>query len=117
MFSSFLKSIIPVALLFIASGATAQATMTICADPENPPFSTRQKTGFENKIVEAIVAELHQPIRFHWVRMGRGFVREVIDKGQCDALAAVPVGMRGLLITAPYYRSTYVFVTRKQAPP
>jgi mxaJ protein len=49
--------------------------------------------------------------------MGRGFVREVVNKGHCDLLAAVPVGMRGLLVTVPYYRSTYVFVSRNEDRP
>jgi mxaJ protein len=117
MYSSFLKLTVAMAVLFCAAVLAAQTSVTICADPQNPPFSTRQKTGFENKIASAIGAELHQPVRFHWVRMGRGFVREVVNKGQCDALIAVPVGMRGLLITAPYYRSTYVFVTRSADQP
>ena len=112
MFSSFLRIAIFCGVIIFAACVEAQTPITICADPQNPPFSTRQKTGFENKIAEAIAAELHQPVRFYWSRLGRGFVREVVNKGQCDALVAIPVGMRGLLVTAPYYRSTYVFVTR-----
>lgn len=94
----------------------AEKPFIVCADPQNPPFSTRQESGFENKIAIAIGAELHQPVRFHWSRMGRGFVREVVNKGACDAIIAVPVGMRGLLVTSPYYRSTFVFVTRRSEP-
>lgn len=117
MFSSFLKLSIVATVLFSAAVIAAQTPITICADPQNPPFSTRQRTGFENKIADAIGAGLNQPVHFHWVRMGRGFVREVVNKGQCDALIAVPVGMRGLLTTEPYYRSTYVFVTRSSDEP
>jgi mxaJ protein len=95
----------------------SQAPITICADPRNPPFSTSTGIGFENKIAKILGEELHRPVRFHWARMGRGFVREVVDKGACDAIAAVPVGMRGLLVTAPYYRSSYVFVTRAEEKP
>ncbi len=103
-------------VLAVPAVCWAQKTFTVCADPQNPPFSTRIETGFENKIAKAIAAELHQPVRFHWSRMGRGFVREIMNKGACDALIAVPVGMRGLLVTSPYYRSTYVFVTRRSEP-
>jgi mxaJ protein len=95
----------------------AEQPLSVCADPDNPPFSTRQQTGFENEIAKIVAAELHRPVRFHWARMGRGFVREVMNKGGCDAVIAVPVGMRGLHVTEPYYRSTYVFVRRRTDPP
>src|SRR3954453_1990400 len=104
-------------VLSFSLSLSAPEPLTICADPQNPPFSTRQATGFENKIAKAIAVELHQPVRFHWQRMGRGFVREVVNKGACDAVIAVPVGIRGLRVTTPYYRSTYVFVTRRSERP
>jgi mxaJ protein len=102
-------------LSFIAPGFAA-APLKVCADPQNPPFSTRQQSGFENRIAKAIGAELNEPVEFHWARMGRGFVREVMNKGACDALIAVPVGMKGVLVTAPYYKSSYVFVEHKGGP-
>jgi mxaJ protein len=106
------------ALLFVAAPLLwAEEPFTVCADPQNPPFSTRKQSGFENRIANAIAAELHEPIRFHWSRMGRGFVREIVNKGACDAVISVPVGIRGLRVTAPYYRSTYVFVTRRADTP
>src|SRR4051794_38326019 len=111
MFSNSRK--VAALLLTLSASLFASEPLTICADPQNPPFSTREGTGFENKIAKAIAVELHQPVRFHWQRMGRGFVREVVNKGACDAVIAVPVGMRGLLVTTPYYRSTFVFVTRR----
>jgi mxaJ protein len=115
MFSNSLR--LALVTLSFSLSLCAIEPLTICADPQNPPFSTRQATGFENRIAKAIAVELHQPVRFHWQRMGRGFVREVVNKGACDAVIAVPVGMRGLRVTAPYYRSTYVFVTRRSEQP
>jgi mxaJ protein len=115
MSSNSLK--VSVLLLAAALSLWAREPLTVCADPQNPPFSTRQGSGFENKIANAIAAQLHQPVRFYWQRMGRGFVREVVNKGACDAVIAVPVGMRGVRVTSPYYRSTYVFVTRHAEPP
>src|SRR5712672_2547950 len=41
--------------------------------------------------------------------MGRGFVREYLDKSQCDLLIGIPTNYRPVLTTSPYYRSTYVF--------
>ncbi len=49
---------------------------------------------------------------FVWARSRRGFLREQFSKNVCDVLVGVPVGMRGVLTTKPYYRSSYVFVTR-----
>jgi mxaJ protein len=90
--------------------------LVVCADPQNAPLSDRQKTGFDNRIAEVIGADLHRPVRFYWARKGRGFVREVVNKGSCDVLIDIPVGAHGLLITKPLYRSTYVFVTRRSSP-
>jgi len=86
--------------------------LTFCADPANLPFSSKQQSGFDNKVAEILGQELGMPVAFHWGRMGRGFVRNVVDKGDCDALLGVPIGMPGLLVTQPYYRSSYVFVSR-----
>jgi mxaJ protein len=115
MYSGFLKLLLIVCVTVPV--LEAQQAITFCADPQNPPFSTRQGRGFENKIAEAIGAELHQPVHFKWQRMGRGFVREIVNKGECDAVAAVPVGMRGLRVSRPYFRSTYVFVARRSLKP
>jgi mxaJ protein len=46
--------------------------------------------------------------------MGRGFVREYLEKAQCDLLVGVPANYRLVLTTSPYYRSTYVFVSRPE---
>lgn len=91
--------------------------LVFCADPANTPFSNRAGSGFDNRIALLLGHELGMPVRFHWARMGRGFLRDVLNKGECDALLGTPVGMRGLLLTRPYYRSSYVFVTRENRPP
>lgn len=110
MCSRFLSVVLASTLL---TGISFAKPLTFCADPANLPFSSRQQTGFDNKIALLIGKDLGVPVRFYWGRMGRGFVRNVVSKGECDALLGVPVGMRGLLVTEPYYRSAYVFVTRR----
>jgi mxaJ protein len=105
------------AIVILCAAAAYAKPLTFCADPSNLPFSTQQQTGFENKIALVIGKELGVPVRFHWGRMGRGFVRNVVNKGECDALLGVPVGMRGLQLTQPYYRSSYMFVTRAARKP
>jgi mxaJ protein len=50
---------------------------------------------------------------FIWARARRGFLREQFNKGACDLLMGVPQGMKHVRTTIPYYRSSYVFVTRR----
>jgi mxaJ protein len=105
-------------LLIPAVGVSANnSELHVCADPDNVPFSSRDKTGFENRIAALVARDLNARLTFVWQRMGRGFVREYIDKGQCDLLVGIPTNYRPLLTTRPYYRSTYVFVSRREEPP
>lgn len=89
--------------------------LRVCADPDNLPFSNNQKEGFENKLAEIVAGELHQPLAYVWQRMGRGFVRDYINQSKCDLLIGIPTHFRMMDTTQPYYRSTYVFLARKDA--
>jgi mxaJ protein len=40
-------------------------------------------------------------------------LREQFNKNACDVLMGVPQHMKAVATTAPYYRSSYVFVTRR----
>jgi mxaJ protein len=111
MSSRFLKVCLTV--LLGSAFACAATPLKVCADPDNLPFSNRAAQGFDNKIAELLGAELHRPVEFVWQRAGRGFVRETLNKGVCDALVGVPAQFRPVLTTTPYYGSSYVFVTRK----
>ncbi len=116
MFSRFLKRSSSLLCLLLLTAFVAKATeLRVCSDPNNLPFSDRNLRGFENRIAEAIAGELHARLTYQWQRMGRGFVREVLNKRKCDLLIGVPVGMPGVLTTRPYYRSSYVFVTRRNS--
>jgi mxaJ protein len=110
MCSRFLR----VFAILLTVGAPAMAQLRVCADPDNLPFSNRAQQGFENRIAEVVARELHTSVHYEWQRMGRGFVRDVLNKHRCDVLLGVPEHFRPVLTTAPYYRSTYVFVTRKR---
>jgi mxaJ protein len=113
MYSPFLKlSVIVMVLSACAAGQNAGTReLRVCADPDNLPFSSRDETGFENRIATIVATELGAHLTFIWQRMGRGFVREYLNKGQCDLLVGIPQNYRSVLTTTPYYRSTYVFVT------
>ena len=101
--------------LLLTSIAFAQKPareLRVCADPENPPFSDSKAQGFENKIAQVLGHELKMPVKFVWQRMGRGFVRNVLNGNECDLLTGIPADFRPVLTTEPYYRSSYVFVTK-----
>ena len=115
MFLRFLKSVV-VCWLAVGGFSGAQAReLRVCADPDNLPFSNVRQQGFENHIARIVARDLGVELKYEWQRMGRGFVREYVDKSRCDVLIGIPVGYRAVLATAPYYRSSYVFVTRRGA--
>lgn len=89
--------------------------LRVCSDPNNLPFSNTKQEGFENRIAEVVAADLHLRLTYVWQRMGRGFVREFLNKDRCDLLIGIPSEFKPVLTTAPYYRSSYVFVVRRDA--
>jgi mxaJ protein len=91
--------------------AFGASTLRMCADPDNLPFSDRAGAGFDDRIAVMIAHDLHREPVFVWARPRRGFLREQFNKGACDLLLGVPVGMHGVAVSAPYYTSSYAFVT------
>lgn len=87
--------------------------LRVCADPNNLPFSNERREGFENKIAEVLARELGERVEYTWWAQRRGFFRNTLKSGACDLVIGVPSGFEMALTTAPYYRSTYVFVYRK----
>lgn len=85
----------------------------VCEDPNNLPFSNRAGAGFENKIAELLAKDRGARLEYAWWPQRRGFVRNTLSSRQCDVLAGVPEGYDLALTTRPYYRSSYVFVARR----
>jgi mxaJ protein len=111
--SSLFRSLLLVAVFAATNLAFAQAPLRVCSDPDDLPFSNSPRAGFDNRIAEVLGQDLHRPIVFVWARARRGFLRERFNVGACDMLMGVPEGMKRVRTTIPYYRSSYVFVTRK----
>ena len=86
--------------------------LRIAADPNNLPFSNDRLEGFENKIAELIARELHCKVEYHWRAQRRGFFRETLKSADVDLVMGVPAHFDMALTTAPYYRSSYVFLSR-----
>jgi len=87
--------------------------LRVCADPNNLPFSNQRLEGFENKIAELLAQDLGERVEYTWWAQRRGFFRNTLKAGMCDVVIGVPAGFEMALTTKPYYRSTYVFLSRK----
>ena len=112
--------VLPAAAAIVLSAWAAHAdqpSLRVCADPNNLPYSNSAEEGFENKIVKLIADHLRRPLEYVWRAQRRGFVREGLNAGECDLVAAIPSGAPMALTTRPYYRSTYVFLSKPGEPP
>src|SRR3954468_4848621 len=89
--------------------------LRVCSDPNNLPFSNDKGEGFENKLAEMVARDLHRQVEYTWWAQRRGFFRMTLKSQQCDLVMGVPVESERAWTTDPYYRSTYVFVTRKDS--
>jgi mxaJ protein len=87
--------------------------LRVCGDPDNLPFSNKNREGFENKIAEVIAKEMGAELTYYWWPHQRGLIRNTLRAGQCDVLISIPQGWEPVLWTRPYYRSGYVIVSPK----
>ncbi|MGR9088223.1 MAG: quinoprotein dehydrogenase-associated putative ABC transporter substrate-binding protein [Gammaproteobacteria bacterium] len=96
----------------------------VCADPLNPPYSTKKQDGFENRIAELFAKELGQTIEYTWFPQRIGFIRNTLtapvdenavdsEEFKCDVVMGVPAGYDLVMTTTPYYQSTYVLLIAK----
>jgi len=91
----------------------AEVPLTVCADPDDLPYSNRAQQGFENRIAALLAADLHHPLRYYWWPQMRGFGRKTLTAARCDLWLGVARDMAHIESTRPYYRSSYMFVTRR----
>lgn len=96
----------------VTGNARFAEPLRVCADPNNLPFSNSAGEGFENRIVSLIAAELDRPVEYTWWAQRRGFVRNTLNARACDLVSGTASGMELLVTTRPYYKSTYVFLSR-----
>jgi mxaJ protein len=100
------------ALLLGSCNLVQPRTLTACADPNNLPFSNRAGQGFENKLAEMIAADLHARLEYVWWAQRRGYVRNTLSERKCDFWPGIGSNVETVATSRPYYRSTYMFVTR-----
>jgi mxaJ protein len=110
------RSALAIALVISTGGMAGAREIRVCDDPNNLPFSNSSGEGFENKIVDLIARELGATVQYTWWPERRGFIRNTLKAGLCDLIPGTVSGAKTIATTVPYYRSTYVFVTRPDAP-
>ena len=103
------------------AASAAPRTLRVCADPNNLPFSNARGEGFENRIADLAARRLGWPLQYYWLPQRRGFIRSTLGAGSCDVVMGMLSasggggdGRSGVLTTKPYYRSSYVFVSREE---
>ncbi|MGY4597370.1 hypothetical protein ACVWXL_005116 [Bradyrhizobium sp. GM22.5] len=107
-----------IALGFLVGLATTAAAasdreLRVCADPNNLPFSNSAEAGFENRLAAMVAEHFGLQVSYTWWAQRRGFIRNTLKAGKCDVVMGVPSGYDLVETTKPYYRSSYVFVTRQ----
>ncbi len=88
-------------------------TLRVCADPNNLPYSNEHGQGFENKLAQLLASSLDMTLEYTWWAQRKSFVRNSLNEGRCDVLMEVPSSLDSVEATRPYYRSSYVFVSRR----
>jgi len=111
-------------LAALSCSTFAADTFKVCADPLNPPYSSKNQDGFENKIAELFAQKLGLTLEYTWFPQRIGFVRNTLNAPvnekevestvfKCDVIIGVPAGSDMVLTTQPYYHSTYVLLIAK----
>ncbi|GAW85369.1 conserved hypothetical protein [Bathymodiolus platifrons methanotrophic gill symbiont] len=116
------KSLFATLLFFLALSSHATEKFRVCADPLNPPYSSKKQDGYENKIAELFAKQLGQEVEYYWFPQRIGFVRNTLkatineqsEQFKCDVIIGVPAGFDFTATTNSYYHSTYVLLIAKE---
>ena len=87
----------------------------VCADQDNLPYSNSKQEGFENKIAQLIAQDLGKKLSYQFWYDRMGYIRNTLNARRCDVIMGTVAGNDMVLTSKPYYRSGYVFVTRKES--
>ncbi|WP_026603485.1 quinoprotein dehydrogenase-associated putative ABC transporter substrate-binding protein [Methylomonas sp. 11b] len=120
MFSTAARLFMTATLALATISVNAQDKFRVCADPLNPPYSTKEQTGYENKIAALFAEQLGQELEYTWLPERIGFIRNTLkaenDNGEgfkCDVVMGVPAGYDLTDTSKPYFHSTYVLLIAK----
>lgn len=106
----------------LAGSAAAQTSdlvsknaLRVCADPANFPMSTKEGTGYENKIAELIAAKLELPLQYTWYPQATGFIRNTLKIKKCDLVIGYAQGHELVLNSNHYFSSVYTLIVPKNS--
>ena len=108
-----LKAALIFAAIVASACGTAKPALRVCADPNNLPFSNDRREGFENRLAEMLAQDIGARVEYTWWAQRRGFVRHTLSERRCDLIIGLPTELELAQTSRPYYRSTYVFVSRE----
>ncbi|MDB5477593.1 MAG: extracellular solute-binding protein family 3 [Alphaproteobacteria bacterium] len=102
--------------LLLTTGAGAEVPLRICAEPDNLPMSQKStNSGFEIEAAQLLAKDMGRTLEVKWVpQRDHSFFRQTIGKGECDAIMSLPAQFGRLTMTQPWYRTGFMFVTRKE---
>lgn len=107
------RNVLVVALMsMLFSVESFAADLNVCAGKNEMPFSNEAKEGFENEIAEILAKELNRKLNFVWWSNALTVGKD-LDEGKCDVVIGSDAQDPRVMPTNPYYKSAYVFVTRK----
>jgi mxaJ protein len=90
------------------------SVLRVCAAADELPYSSRDGSGFENRIAVAVAESMGRKPVFVWFsRPGIYIVRDQLEMKMCDVVMGMDTGDPRVLTTKPYYRAPYVFIQRK----
>jgi mxaJ protein len=113
MSSPFRSAALIVLVVICGAAPSKPSILRVCSDPNNLPFSNERQEGFENELASMLAREMGARLEYTWWAQRRGFFRNTLNAGRCDVVMGVPTSFELSWTTRPYYRSTYVFVTRR----
>jgi mxaJ protein len=89
------------------------ASLRVCADPDNMPFSNEKGEGFENKLAELIAQKLDARLEYSWFAEATGYVPNTMGREACDLVMGYAQGTGLIEDTNPYYYTSYVLIYRQ----
>ena len=99
--------------LAATSALASMPPLRVCADGGNLPFSNTQQQGFENALAHIVAHDLHRDIQFLWLPQQAEQVEKAMRVLNCDMVMGTSAPSPQMVLSAPYYRSSYVFVSRR----
>ncbi|MCQ8128723.1 quinoprotein dehydrogenase-associated putative ABC transporter substrate-binding protein [Methylomonas rivi] len=119
-FQTLARCMVLTGLAATTTSIQAEDKFRVCADPLNPPYSSKDLSGYENKIAALFAEQLGQQLEYMWLPARIGFIRNTLkaenDNGEgykCDIVMGVPAGYDMAETTQPYFHSTYVLLIAK----